>query len=143
LIPKNVEILGSKCFYCCKSLSSITFESNSRLTRIESEAFYGSSLQSILIPKNVEILGSKCFSLCQSLSSITFESNSRLTRIESEAFSSSSLQSIAMPSAIRFIASDAIEIGVEILLLDGDSCREFDQWVCERSLGIPVDFERN
>jgi hypothetical protein len=84
-IPNNIEILGSRCFSSCKSLSSITFESNSRLTRIESKAFYESSLQSILIPMNVEMLGSKCFSYCYSLSSITFESNSRLTRIESEA----------------------------------------------------------
>jgi hypothetical protein len=44
-IGRNIEILGSKCFSCCKSLSSITFESNSRLTRIESEAFSSSSLQ--------------------------------------------------------------------------------------------------
>jgi hypothetical protein len=66
-----------------------------------------------------------------------------LTRIESFAFSSSSLQSIAIPSTIRFIASDAIEIGVEISLLGGDSCREFDRWVCERRRGIAVDFERN
>jgi hypothetical protein len=31
LIPRSVEILCSSCFYCCKSLSSIPFESNSRL----------------------------------------------------------------------------------------------------------------
>jgi hypothetical protein len=28
LIPRNVKILGSKCFSNCKSLSSITFESS-------------------------------------------------------------------------------------------------------------------
>jgi hypothetical protein len=74
-IPKNVELLGSRCFYTCKSLSSITFESNSRLARIESEAFSNSSLQSILSPSNVEVLESKCFSGCNSLSSITFDTN--------------------------------------------------------------------
>jgi uncharacterized protein YuzB (UPF0349 family) len=109
LIPRNVEILESKCFSNCKSLSSITFESNSYLTRIESEAFYGSSLQSILIPRNVEIVESKCFSNCSSLSSITFESNSRLTRIESFAFSSSSssssLQSILIPRNLKILES--------------------------------------
>jgi hypothetical protein len=78
-IPNNVAICGSNCFSSCKSLSSITFESNSHLTRIESCAFYGSLLQSILIPNNVQILGSNCFSSCKSLSSITFESNSHLT----------------------------------------------------------------
>jgi hypothetical protein len=109
-IGRNIEILGSICFSFCTSFSSIKFESNSRLTRIESEAFYGSSLQSILIPSNVEILGSRCFSHCGSLSSITFGSNSRLTRIESEAFSHSSFQSILIPSTILFIASDAVDI---------------------------------
>jgi hypothetical protein len=56
LIPSNVEILGSKCFADCGSLSSITFESNSRLTRIESLAFKWSSLQSIVIPRNVRFI---------------------------------------------------------------------------------------
>jgi hypothetical protein len=36
LIPRNVEILGSRFFFGCGSLSAITFESNSHLTRIES-----------------------------------------------------------------------------------------------------------
>jgi tRNA A-37 threonylcarbamoyl transferase component Bud32 len=113
LIPSNVEILGSKCFSYCESLSSITFESNSHLIRIESEAFYKSSLETIMIPKNVEILGSKCFSYCKSLSSITFESNSHLTRIESEAFSYSSLQSIIISQNVQFIDGSAF-IGVNL-----------------------------
>jgi hypothetical protein len=142
LIPNNVEILGLECFSYCGSLSSITFESNSHLTRIESKTFYDSSLQSILIPNNVEILGSKCFSNCFSLLSITFESNSRLTRIESEAFYRSSLQSILIPSTILFIASDAIDIALQIRLIDGDSCPEFDRWLQLRRIGIPIDFRR-
>jgi hypothetical protein len=103
-IGRNIEILGSKCFSCCESFSSITFESNSHLTRIESEAFSHSSLQSILIPRNVEILGSKCFYWSRRLSSIIFESNSHLTRIESEAFSS--LQSILIPSSVEILGSN-------------------------------------
>jgi predicted metal-binding protein len=106
-IGRSIEILGSKCFSDCKSLSSITFESQSLLTQIESEAFAKSSLQSILIPRNVEILGSKCFSYCKSLSSITFESNSHLTRIESNVFSDSSLQSIVIPRNVGFIDGSA------------------------------------
>jgi uncharacterized protein YuzB (UPF0349 family) len=136
----NIEMLESKCFSSCKSLSSILFESNSRLTRIESFAFSSRSLQSILIPSNVEILGSGCFSYCESLSSITFESNSQLTRIESEAFSSSSFRSIILPSIILFVASDAIDTFSQILNLDGDSWPEFDQWQKRRSSGITNDF---
>jgi hypothetical protein len=82
---------------------SILFESNSRLTRIESNAFHKTSLQSVLIPNNVGILGSNCFSCCKSLSSITFESNSRVTRIESEAFSYSSLKSTLVPNNVEIL----------------------------------------
>jgi hypothetical protein len=54
----NIEILGSKCFLSRKSLSSMTFESNSRLTRIESGAFAYSSLESILLPSTILFMAS-------------------------------------------------------------------------------------
>jgi hypothetical protein len=56
-IGMTIEIVGSRCFFFCELLSSITFESNSHLTRIESEACSWSSLQSIVIPSTVQILG--------------------------------------------------------------------------------------
>jgi hypothetical protein len=102
-IPISIEILGSSCFFFCESLSFITFESNSRLTRIESSAFSCSALQSIVIPSRVEILGSNCFGGCLSLSSITFESNSHLTKLEFETFSCSALQSIQIPSSVEIL----------------------------------------
>jgi hypothetical protein len=95
-----------------------------------------------MIPKNVEILGSKCFSWCESLSSITFESNSHLIRIESEAFYQSSLRSISIPSTILFIASNAVHMGLQLKLIDGDSCPEFDRWLQLRRSRIAVDFRR-
>jgi hypothetical protein len=55
------EILGSGCFFACKSLSSISFESNSRLNRIESCAFLQSSLQSTEIPRNVQFIAGNAF----------------------------------------------------------------------------------
>jgi hypothetical protein len=112
------------------------------LTRIESEAFYESSLESILIPRNVEILGSKCCYNCQSLLSITFESKSRLRRIESGVFDETSLQSILIPSTILFIASDALDVASQIRLIDGDSCPEFDRWLQLKRSGIALDFRR-
>jgi hypothetical protein len=108
MIPCQIESLGSFSFSYCKSFSSITFESNSRLTRIESEAFRESSLQSILIPKSVELFGPRCFLDCWLLSSITFESDSRLKRIKSCAFSGSALQSIQIPRNVQFIDGSAI-----------------------------------
>jgi hypothetical protein len=68
--------------FVAKSVCIISFELESRLTRIESSAFSRSSLQSIIIHRNVEILCSECFLYCKSLSSISFESESRLNRID-------------------------------------------------------------
>jgi hypothetical protein len=51
-IPHNIEILGSSCFRECESLSPISFESNSRLKRIESRASCGCHLF-IVIPSTV------------------------------------------------------------------------------------------
>jgi hypothetical protein len=141
-ISSDIEILGSSCFSYCKSLSSISFESNSGLNRIESFAFSNSSLESISIPRNVEILGSSCFSDCKSLSSISFESNSRLTRIESSAFSNSSLESIEIPRNVHFIALDASQNPHQISLANVDYCPEYARWQRLRSLGIQVDFRR-
>jgi hypothetical protein len=49
-----------RCFSPCKSLSSILFESNSRLTRIESHAFDNSSLQSIVISATDDLAAIPC-----------------------------------------------------------------------------------
>jgi hypothetical protein len=91
---------------------------------------------------NVEILGSKCFYRCKSLSSITFESNSHLARIESQPFYESLLQSILIPSTILFIASDAVDIDSQTLVVDSDSSPEFDRWLQLQRSGIRVDFQR-
>jgi hypothetical protein len=140
-IPCDIEILGSSCFASCRSLSSISFESNSRLMRIESNAFSHSSLQSIVIPSNVEILASSCFYKCESFSSISFESNSRLRRIESQACYGCHF-SIVLPSTVVFVAYDAHPDLSQLSLSDPDSYPMFDRWRRLRKSGITVDFQR-
>jgi hypothetical protein len=140
-IPRDIEILGSSCFRECKSFSSISFESNSRVMRIESYAFSESSLQSIVIPSSVEIFGSSCFQLCESLSSSSFESNSRLKRIESGAFSDCHL-SIVIPSTVVFVVCDAGPDLSQLGFSDPNSCPMFDRWRRLRKSEITVDFQR-
>jgi hypothetical protein len=87
IIPSSVEVLGEKCFYECRSLSLVTFESGSRLSRIEKLAFYRTGLIEIIIPSSVEVLGDGCFYECRSLSSVTFESGSKLREVGRDALS--------------------------------------------------------
>jgi hypothetical protein len=61
VIPSSVEILGAECFLQCDSLSSITFESNSRLTTIEALVFASTSAQSIVLPRSVRFIDGSAF----------------------------------------------------------------------------------
>jgi hypothetical protein len=81
----------------------VTFESGSRLERIEESAFYGSGLKSVEIPSSVGVLGKKNFYQCKSLESATFESGSRLERIEELVFYESGLKSIEIPSSVAVL----------------------------------------
>jgi hypothetical protein len=61
ILPSFVAVLGEKFFYYCKSLSSVTFESGSRLSRIEGWAFSETVLVEIILPSSVAVLGEKFF----------------------------------------------------------------------------------
>jgi hypothetical protein len=81
-ISSSISQLTKDSFSNCESLTSITFESNSKLERIEESAFTMSRLTTIQVPASVEVLCKFCFYNCESLTSVTFESNSQLQRIE-------------------------------------------------------------
>jgi hypothetical protein len=105
-IARGVEILSENCFSHCVSFSALTFESDSKLHRIDSHAFYAcSSLQSIQIPASVVIIGEHAFEACMSLSSVTFEAGSKLEQIGSMAFSGLTLlRSICIPRSVKVLS---------------------------------------
>jgi hypothetical protein len=105
MIESRIEILCEFCFYKCNSLTSVTFESNSKLQRIEESAFQSSSLTRIDIPASVEVLCRACFSACESLTCVTFESNSKLQRIEEYVFLWSGLRTIQVPASVEVLCN--------------------------------------
>jgi hypothetical protein len=104
-LPSSLGGIVSDSFYQCRSLSTVTFESGSKLCSIEASAFADcSSLSSICIPSSVERLGTACFCGCESLSTITFESDSKLSSINNNAFYfCSSLSAIWIPSSVEML----------------------------------------
>jgi hypothetical protein len=57
LILASVEVLGEGCFAERGSLSSVTFQSESTLSRIEKYAFCGIDLVEIVVPASIEVFG--------------------------------------------------------------------------------------
>jgi hypothetical protein len=97
--PKELDF-GSEEICDLLGLTAVTFESGSRLERIEKSAFLRSGLQSIVIPSSVIVFSESSFSWCKSLESGIFETGSRLERIENSAFEFSGLKSIVIPSSV-------------------------------------------
>jgi hypothetical protein len=67
IVPFYVETLSLSCFSYCHSLSSVSFENDSKLRRIESDAFSHSTLKSIIISQNVEFIDGSAFSTIAAL----------------------------------------------------------------------------
>jgi hypothetical protein len=101
-IPASVEQLSLDCFYDCRWLLEVVFESGSRLSRLGDAAFWGCySLSSICIPASVETIGENCFRECGCLSTVTFDSPSKLSSIRDSAFCQcSSLSAICISSSL-------------------------------------------
>jgi hypothetical protein len=101
-MPKQVKIV----------IPSVSFESDSKLSRIEASAFENCHvLCSICIPASVEIIGEECFSECHNLSRVVFGSGSKLSQFHSVVFRYRSLDcSFSRPSAsrARFLRDEAM-----------------------------------
>jgi hypothetical protein len=89
----------------CKRLERVTFQSQSRLSRIGSGAFRGcSALKSMVFPASVASVGVSCFSGCVSLAGVAFEAGARLQRVEEWCFANCwMLRSVALPAAVEVL----------------------------------------
>jgi hypothetical protein len=71
LIPSSVETICGYCFDDCRNLSSVTFESGSRVSNIGECAFRNCiSLRSISIPRSIQTICWFCFMNCEDLSEV-------------------------------------------------------------------------
>ena len=111
-IPAGVTTIGMEAFEECFNLSGVTFEKDSKLTKIESGTFFGcGKLTSIEIPAGVTSIGIMAFNLCSDLTSVTFEEGSQLSSIREGAFYwCMGLTDITIPSGVTSIGSGAFNI---------------------------------
>jgi hypothetical protein len=85
-IPRSIEVLEFRCFWRCKRLELVTFESNCALIRIKRAAFDCSSLRQIRIPKGVIDIEDLAFANSFTLSDFAFEPGSQFAQLSSSAF---------------------------------------------------------
>jgi hypothetical protein len=77
-IPSSVEVICERCFSECRSLTFITFDSYTKVSRVDRYAFYLNGLTSTHIPLSVELICEGCFRGCESLISVMYDPSSKL-----------------------------------------------------------------
>ena len=106
-IPSNVTFVGRNAFYNAKTLSEVTFDSNSKLSTIEREAFAKTTaLETITLPKCLTSLGSSAFEQ-SGLEQVLFEEGINLKEISEKAFLGTNLTSISIPASVEIINHNA------------------------------------
>jgi hypothetical protein len=117
-IGREIGAIGKSCFADSKSLVTVAFEENSRLTEFGETAFSDcSALSSICIPAQVEHICNSCFFKCCSLTEVRFERGSKLTRIDDLAF-------IRCHSLRLFLIPGQLEILESLVFLECESLSE-------------------
>lgn len=106
-IPDSVTEIGSKAFYECRDLKSVSIPDS--VKKIGSEAFEScSNLTTINIPKEVNNLNMYVFAFCSSLKTINIPNG--VKKIGEGAFSSCrSLESIIIPDSVKTIEGHAFQ----------------------------------
>jgi hypothetical protein len=104
-IPASVKIIGEWCFAFCQRLTSVTFQSGSKLSAINQRAFLSCPQlgPSIQLPAALGFLGNGCFEDCPVLLLIAFEPNSALCHIGSFPFRRCALESFQIPASLGSI----------------------------------------
>ena len=109
IVPKQTERIGKMAFLCCKNLSELTFEENSKLKLIDRQAFDRcSSIKSLILPDSLESIGINAFAECSNLEEIVISQNSSLKEIHAEAFAfCKKLSKLTLPESVESISKRA------------------------------------
>jgi hypothetical protein len=113
-IPASVAFLPGWLFDGSSKLTTLNFESASRLTQIDNYACaLNWNLVSIRIPASVKRLGSGCFIDCTALVNVAFDSPCELASIDTKAFfHCDKLTSFCIPGSTSFIHPTAFALAL-------------------------------
>ncbi|MCR4960232.1 MAG: leucine-rich repeat protein [Lachnospiraceae bacterium] len=108
-IPKEVTVIKAEAFKGASELTTIKFASGSKLTTIESKAFYNcKKLKSITLPGTVTSIGNQAFYSCYALTKVNLPAN--LTTIGYQAYyNCSNIKTVKFGSKITTIGYGAFK----------------------------------
>ncbi|MBQ8472203.1 MAG: leucine-rich repeat domain-containing protein [Bacilli bacterium] len=124
VIPNTVTRIEESAFWG-NSITNVTFEENSKLNYIDSEAFDSNQITSIEIPNSVITIKEDAFG-DNPLSNVIFEENSKLDYIGDIAFKNyyDLLQEVTIPDSVTYLSCSAFHDSVNVIKKDSLTCTE-------------------
>jgi hypothetical protein len=109
-LPSSVEVIGDHCFFKCRSLQKISFESNSRLKIAGVGGLDLSGSNWFAFPNGVTKVPEACFRDCEELQELKLIRQASMKCIHADVFSNLTLCSIIIPSGIEGLDQDVCQI---------------------------------
>lgn len=109
--PKSIKVIGEGAFMNCYSLSSISFDNECKLSKVDNYAFsYCKTLNNFKLPNTVSSIGEYAFQYCENLTEFPFSHESDITFFGSYAFTCCrAITELYFPSKVTTISSYAFE----------------------------------
>ncbi|EAY05821.1 surface antigen BspA-like [Trichomonas vaginalis G3] len=126
--PSGLKSIKQNAFLNCKSLISVTFPQDCKLSIISSNCFQKcNSLSVLTLPPSIRTIGSYAFCGCKSIRDIGLQ-NTQLVSIGTKSFYQSSLRTAILPSTVTSIDISAFE--ETSLTSFSTSCRSIPDGCC-------------
>ena len=129
IIGNNVETIPNYFFNALSTVTSLTFEENSKLVEIGEYAFTNcSSILEIILPESVKVLGESCFSNCSKVSTLHIP-KALVTLGEKSFYGLKSLETITVADNSVNFATDGYSLisskGELILYASGNAATSY------------------
>ena len=134
----SVKNIGSYAFYNCESLQDVSFPDS--LTTIEYAAFSGcSNFATVTLPVSVTTLGSHAFSSCGQLNAVTLSPNWSMVEGSQSPFTDNpQLTSIVIPEGMEAIPAKAFDTCVSLTNVTfPDSVKNIDAYAFYNCSSLP------
>ena len=86
VLPKNIELVGSRTFYNIQKITTMTIPADASLKTIGDWAFYYNKFNAITLPEGLTYIGANAFDHCQGTSFKTLVIPTTVTEIGYQAF---------------------------------------------------------
>ena len=136
--PDSVKNISSYAFYNCESLQDVSFPDS--LITIEYAAFSGcSSFTTVTLPVSVTTLGSHAFSSCGQLNAVTLSPNWSMVEGSQSPFTDNpQLTSIVIPEGMKVIPAKAFDTCISLTSVTfPDSVKNIDAYAFYNCSSLP------